>query len=161
MKRRYLCAGVGVALLSAGVTAAAIARPAAQEPPDACAATRVHGEAVRAGPFTGYITPDYDVVDGRFRLRVGGYRDRETGLSQKIPWFARSGAPVGRRLRIRGTRLGPDTRHFTQVLRRAVNGGSRGRSVYPSIISPPAEGCWRLRFTSGRASGRLTVLVLN
>jgi hypothetical protein len=152
---------VGLALLSAGIAGAAIDRPAAHEPPAGCAATRVHGEVVRAGPFTGSIVPDYDVVDGRLRLRVGGYRDRETGLSQKIPWFSRAGAPVGRRLRIRGTRLGPDTRHFTQNLRRAVNGGSRGRSVYPSIVTPPAEGCWRLRFSSGRATGRLTVLVMN
>jgi hypothetical protein len=150
-----------VALLSLGGAVAASARPAAQEPPPGCAATRVHGEAVRAGPFTGYIVPDYDVVDGRFRLRVGTYRDRETGLSQKIPWFSRAGAPVARRLRVRGTRLGPDTRHFTQVLRRAVNGGSRGRSVFPSVLNPPAEGCWRLRLTSGRATGRLTVLVRN
>jgi hypothetical protein len=53
-----------------------------------CAATPVRGNVVKAGVFTGYIAPRYDVVGGRFRLHVGEYRDSAIGLSQKIPWYA-------------------------------------------------------------------------
>jgi hypothetical protein len=123
----------------------------------ACSATRVQGSVVRAGPFIGRIAPAYDVLDGRFRLRVGEYRDRATGLSQKIPWFVQRGARVGRSLLIVGERVGPSPRTFRQRLRRTED--SAGQGVFPSIIAPPAEGCWRLRFTSGKTTAHLTVLV--
>jgi hypothetical protein len=124
-----------------------------------CAATPVDGDSVRAGPLKGLIAPQYDVIDGRFRLHVGSYRDRTAGLSQKIPWFMRRGASGGRTLRLTGTRLGPRRRTFSQVFRRAGGGGANRRAVYPSIIAPPAAGCWRLKFTSGKVTTRLTVLV--
>jgi hypothetical protein len=60
----------------------------------ACLATPVHGNVVRAGPFVGYVVPLYDVVNGRFRLHVGEYRNPATGLSQKIPWFIPRRYPV-------------------------------------------------------------------
>ena len=118
-----------------------------------CPATRVDGQRVWAGPFWGLIVRRYDVVNGRFRLHVGQYRDRATGLSQKIPWRVSGEADVGRRLDIRARRLPPRSpRRFHQRLHNA--GG-----IFPSIIKPPAEGCWRLRFTSGSARGKLIVLV--
>jgi len=121
-------------------------------------ATRVDGSKVRAGPFVGLIFPEYDVVNGRFRLHVGPHRDRTAGLSQKILWRITRKADVGRRLRIRARRLPPlSPRTFRDKLRRA--GGDEKRWNFPSIIKPPAEGCWRLRFTSGSTTGRLVVLV--
>jgi hypothetical protein len=123
-----------------------------------CPATRVDGAKVRAGPFVGLIAPEYDVLNGRFRLRVGAYRDRTTGLSQKILWSISRPADVGRRLRIDARRLPPlSLRKFRQKLRRA--GGDKKRWFFPSIIKPPAEGCWRLRFRSGTTAGSLIVLV--
>ena len=81
-----------------------------------CLATPVHGDAVRAGPFTGYIVPQYDVVNGRFRLHVGAYRNRATGLSQKIPWFVPRSVPVKGSLVVVGRRLGSVKRTFKDVL---------------------------------------------
>ena len=128
--------------------------------PDTCQATRVNGLYVRAGQFKGGIAPAYDVLNGRFRLRVGGYRDLATGLSQKIPWSVSRGADVGTRLRIRGTRISPSpARTFTMNLRRTTASGDDRTWFFPSIVKPPAEGCWRLRFTSGRTTGSLVVLV--
>jgi hypothetical protein len=125
-----------------------------------CDAAPVRGASVRAGRFTGAVTPEYDVLNGRFRLRVGGYRDAATGLTQKIPWSISRRADVGKRLRIDAERLPPFTpRTFHQKLRRTSAVGERRRWFFPSIIRPPAEGCWQLRFKSGRATGRLIVLV--
>src|SRR4051812_42048876 len=84
-----------------------------------CAATRVEGEYVHAGRFKGAITPPYDVLNGRFRLRVGEYRDLQTGLSQKIAWSVSRRAYVGTRLRIDGRRLPPQSpRTFRMTLNR-------------------------------------------
>jgi hypothetical protein len=125
-----------------------------------CDATRVDGSYVRAGRFTGAITPEYDILNGRFRLRVGGYRDKATGLTQKIPWSVRRRVGVGRHLRIDAKRLPPLTpRTFHQKLRRTSALGDGKRWFFPSIIRPPAEGCWRLRLRSGRTTGTLVVLV--
>jgi hypothetical protein len=132
----------------------------AQEAAAACPATPVRGDTVRAGPFTGYITRPYDVLDGRFRLRVGGYRDVTTGLTQKLPWSVSRRADVGTRLRIDARRLPPLSRRtFHQKLRRTSAIGDRRRWFFPSIIAPPAEGCWRVTLTSGDTTARLTVLV--
>ena len=144
-----------LALALLAVTGSAEGQPVQE--PASCAATPVTGTSVRAGPFRGAITPEYDVVDGRFRMRVGGMRDPETGLSQKIPWFVRRGHPSGTVLKITGKRLGAEPRTWRVRLGRTAN--PRGGYVFPSILKPPAEGCWRLTFRSGRSSGRLTVLV--
>jgi hypothetical protein len=155
--RRWAISGLAVLLVGA------VAVDAFRDPskggatPAPCGATRVEGEAVRAGPFKGLIVPKYDVVGGRFRLRVGQYRDRSTGLTQKIPWLVRGTAHAGPRLRITGERLDAPHRGFSLALRRVT--GSDGRKVYPSIIAPPAEGCWRLHFRSGATTASLIVLV--
>jgi hypothetical protein len=146
---------LGVALLGVGIR-----RGSAQTDPAGCVATRVDGLYVRAGRFTGAITPEYDVLNGRVRLRVGGYRDKTTGLTQKIPRSVSRRADVGKRLRFDAKRLPPLTpQTFHQKLRRTSALGDRERWFFPSIIRPPADGCWRLRFRSGRTSGSLTVVV--
>jgi hypothetical protein len=127
----------------------------------ACLATPVHGDVVRAGPFVGYVVPQYDVINGRFRLHVGGYRDPATGLSQKIPWFVPQGYPVHGSLTVTGRRMGASGGRFKTVLWQSWSENSPGRLVYPSIFSPPRAGCWRLKFASGRVQGTLTVLVTN
>lgn len=125
-----------------------------------CPATQVRGERVRAGPFVGLIDRRYDVFRNRFRLRVGKYRNRRTGLSQKIPWWISRQADVGRRLRIKARRLrlrSPGS--FDQTLRRTSAVGDETRWFFPSIIKPAAKGCWRLRFGSGGTTGAVIVLV--
>lgn len=125
-----------------------------------CPATRVAGTTVRAGPFMGTIAPRYDVFHGRLRLRVGGYRDRSTGLTQKIPWWISRQAEVGKRLRLKALRLQPRSpRRFHQTFRRTSAVGDDERWFFPSIIQPPAKGCWRLRFRSGRTAGGLIAFV--
>lgn len=125
-----------------------------------CPATRVKGATVRAGPFVGTIDRRYDVFRSRFRLRVGRYRNRRTGLSQKIPWRISRREDSGRRLRLEARRLRPRSpRRFHQTFRRTSAVGDEQRWFFPSIIEPPAKGCWRLRFRSGTTSGGLIVLV--
>jgi hypothetical protein len=116
---------------------------------------------VRAGHFKGGIDTDYDVVNGRFRLQVGGYRDRATGLTQKIPWFIATKYPVGRVLTVRGERIGAHKRRFTQRFPQAgyMRSLNAGQYVFPSIIAPPAEGCWNMTFRSRHVVGRLRVWV--
>src|SRR2546425_869271 len=126
-----------------------------------CLATPVHGDAVRAGPFTGYIVPQYDVVNGRFRLHVGTYRNRATGLSQKIPWFVPRSVPVKGALVVVGRRLGSVKRTFKDVLQQTSSSSNPDQWVFPSSFSPPRAGCWRLTFTSGHVRGALTVMRRN
>jgi hypothetical protein len=138
----------------AGVFGPALAALAAAT----CLATPVsaNGSRVNAGPFVGYIAPDYDVVNGRFSLRVGGMRT-ET-LSSKIPWFLPRRYRVGSELTVTGTRLIRPAR-FVQSFAQAYSPTNPAQHTFPSIISPPATGCWRLTFRSGRATGTLVVLV--
>ena len=123
-----------------------------------CLAKTVDGDKVRAGPFTGFIAPQYDVVDGRFRLHVGGFRDRATGLSQKIPWYLPHSYRVGTFLFVHGQRLSPPGAAFTQ---RLAEGGSPdpAQHVFPSILRPPSAGCWRLSFRTRYVRGYLVVRV--
>ena len=127
----------------------------------ACLATPVHGNVVRAGPFVGYIVPQYDVVNGRFRLHVGEYRNPATGLSQKIPWFISRRYPLRGSLVVVGRRLGSVRGRFKNVLHQSWSPRDPNRWVFPSSFSPPSPGCWRLTFQSGRVTGKLTVLVSN
>jgi hypothetical protein len=112
---------------------------------------------VRAGHFKGAITREYDVVNGRFRLRVGGYRNRATGLTQKILWAIASKYPVRGELVVRGKRM-HSKRRFTQRLPMAGS-DDPSQNYFPSIIAPPAQGCWKLTFRSGHVVGRLRVWV--
>jgi hypothetical protein len=118
----------------------------------------VAAERVQIGPFRGELARRYDIVDGRFRLHVGSYRDLGTGLTQKIPWFASRRAPVAQRLSISGRRLYRRARPFTQRFGAAYD-GDPDEFVYPSILRMPAPGCWRLTFRSGEVTARAMVLV--
>jgi hypothetical protein len=151
--------GTVVLLLASAITLA-LTRGTA-EGSSSCSAQLVSGGVVKVGPFRGMIVPQYDVVDGRFRLHVGGHRDKVSGLSQKIPWFVSMGAGSQPRLLVTGTRLSPSRRTFHQRFGRAeyARQDREGRYVYPSIISPPAPGCWRLRFQSGTIDAHVIVLV--
>jgi hypothetical protein len=123
-----------------------------------CLAARVEGDRVHAGPFTGFVSPPYDVVDGRFRLRVGAFRDRATGLSQKIPWFLPRSYRVGAFLVVDGRRLAPPGPAFTQRLAEAGS-PDPDQHVFPSILRPPSAGCWRLAFRTRFVRGYLIVQV--
>jgi hypothetical protein len=141
-----LTAGAGAVTTAAGYDS----RP--------CLATPVHGNVVKAGPFTGYLARQYDVVAGRFRLHVGPYRNKATGLSQKIPWYAKPESGVDSYLVVTGIRVRPQpARRFKQT---STTGGLFPQGyVFPTSFSPPSAGCWRLTFSSGSATGTLTVLV--
>ena len=113
---------------------------------------------VKAGPLLGGVT-SYDIVRGRFSLRVGPNRTR-TGLSQKIPWFPAAGTPVGDTLVVTGRALSlPRPRSFRQTFRAEQEVGGPQRTMFPSVISPPSVGCWSLTFTTGRTTASIAVLV--
>jgi hypothetical protein len=124
-----------------------------------CLATPVHGNIVRAGAFSGAIVRRYDVLDGRFRLHVGPYRDARTRLSQKIAWSVPSGARVSHTLVVTWWLLHARRRPFRNLLR--LTGTSPSNRFFPSSFSPPVAGCWRLTFRSANLQGALTVLVSN
>jgi len=151
-----VAAVAAILMTSGGVEMAASSRGASASEPT-CLATRVllgTNPTVRAGPFVGYIAPPYDVFNGRFRLHVGPLRDPGTGLSQKIPWFVKGRPRTTTSLVVVGTRISPrPQRQFRQTFR------SNSRRFWPTNISPPLPGCWRLQLRSGRATGSLTVLV--
>jgi hypothetical protein len=126
-----------------------------------CLATPVHTlpnsglVVVRSGPITGGITASYDVVGGRFSLHVGPWRVKDS-LTQKIPWFVRDVAHAGPTLELTAVRLAPlPARTFRQTFTAA----SSPSDVYPSIISPPSAGCWRLTMRTGSITVAFVALV--
>jgi hypothetical protein len=122
----------------------------------ACMATPVRVQTVRAGPFTGYVT-SYDVVRRRFALRVGSYRTK-SGLSQKIPWYVKTDETVGDTIVFTGVRLRPPpVRRFRQEF--STGGVFPLGQMYPSVLSPPATGCWRITVSTGDVSARMFALV--
>jgi hypothetical protein len=124
----------------------------------ACVASPVDGSVVHAGVITGGIDPYTDVVDGRFRLRVGPWRDRATGLTQKILWWAPSSRRAGGVLVVRGRTILGRKKTFVQRLFEAGT-EDQSRRYYPSIIKPPSAGCWRLTLKTGRLRNALTARV--
>jgi hypothetical protein len=123
-----------------------------------CLAVRVHGVRLKAGPFTGLIRRAYDVVDGRFRLHVGPFRDRASGLNQRIEWFVSREYRVGSGLIVRGTRLAPPGDSFRQFFR-AGRSRSPDHHVFRSKINPPSPGCWRFSLQARQARTSFVVLV--
>jgi hypothetical protein len=154
-----LLVGAGVACGLAGAASSTSAGRALQAPHLRCLAARVSGDEIHVGPFKGGIFPAYDVVDGRFRLHVGAYRDRATGLTQKIPWFVPRSYRVGIFLVVHGRRLIPPRGTFTQRFPEAGNTDSSDQHVFPSTLRPPSSGCWRLTFRSGRTGGSIIARV--
>jgi hypothetical protein len=150
-----LLLGGGLACVLAGAASSASDRRDASS--YTCRATPVHGVYVHAGPFAGAIYPKYDVVNGSFMLHVGPWRDRSIGLSQKIPWFLPGKYRVGVFLVVRGTRLAPAGGSF--AVRLPEGGADPSQHVFPSNLSPPKLGCWRLSFQTRLVQGRLIVRV--
>lgn len=153
-----LALGAGTVLLLPG---GALSTRQAITTAAACKAARVHGREVRAGPFTGIVVRKYDVVGGRFRLHVGEYRDRTTGLTQKIGWTLPERYKTGPLLYLIGRRLhdGANPRIFRQRFARAWATGAPGGQFFASVIVPPAPGCWRLGFRTADVKGSLRVWV--
>ncbi|HET7449118.1 MAG TPA: hypothetical protein VFJ78_00845 [Gaiellaceae bacterium] len=124
----------------------------------ACMGAPIRSEAgglrVHAGPYVGVVTA-YDVVRGRFALRVGPDRTA-SGLSQKIPWFPEAGTPLGPTLVVSGRTLSRPAHSFRQTFQAAV---VSGRTMFPTIIAPPSTGCWLLTFTSGPTTASIPVTV--
>jgi hypothetical protein len=149
-------------VLFAAVAATATAATAGVSTPRAgvCAATPVDGNFVHAGVIRGGIDPETDVVDGRFRLHVGEYRDLARGIFQKILWSAPADRRVGGRLVVRGRTVVGPKRTFVQRFNRAYAVPDDAKQAfYPSTIIPPSAGCWRLTLTTGRLRNALTVRV--
>jgi hypothetical protein len=132
----------------------------------ACLATPVSADrrTVNVGPFAGTLAAGYDDVNGRFSLRVGGMRTAT--MSSKILWLLPPGyvlpndGPNGEtRLVVTGRRLGTPARRFKQVFLGGKESTAVGERYYfPSILKPPAVGCWRLTFRAGTVSGSATML---
>ncbi len=121
---------------------------------DAC-----QGGVVHAGPYIGLIDRATDVVDGRFALRVGAYRNADLTLSQKILWKLPLRYRVGTVLAVTGRRITPSPATFRQRLPEAYSDQEPTFHIFPSIIRPTKAGCWRLNFRSGPTFGSLVVLV--
>jgi hypothetical protein len=122
-----------------------------------CAATPVEDGVVHAGPYIGLIDRATDIVDGRFALRVGAYRNADMSLSQKILWKLPRSYRVGTVLAVTGRRITPSPATFRQRLPEATS--DPAFHFFPSIIRPTKAGCWRLNFRSGPTYGSLVVLV--
>jgi hypothetical protein len=127
--------------------------------PGACPASRVDGSLVHAGAIRGGIDAETDVLDGRFRLHVGEYRDLAAGIFQKILWWIPSDRKgIGGRLVVRGRTLYGPKRTFVQRFDRAYADDTT-RAFYPSTIVPPSAGCWKLTLTTGKLRNALVVQV--
>jgi hypothetical protein len=104
-------------------------------------------------------------VDGRFSVYAGGFNP-VTGINEKIMWVvpARRTDASSPRLRL-VWRLGQS--RFVQVTRAAGASTTRGHEtrgsprprIYPSVLRPPREGCWRLAVNTGRIRETMHVIV--
>jgi hypothetical protein len=104
-------------------------------------------------------------VDGRFSVYAGGF-DPVTGINEKIMWVvpARVARASSARLRL-VWRMGQS--RFVQVTRAAGTPVTRGHEprrsprprIYPSVLKPPREGCWRLAVNTGRIRETMHVIV--
>jgi hypothetical protein len=124
----------------------------------ACLATPVHGSTVNASPFTGRIYPEYDVVDGRFALHVGPFRDVDAKTSQKILWVLppRFRSKVGAQLAFTGRLNGAVQYRYRAA---GTTSGNDSNFYFPSNLAPPNAGCWTMTLTTGRLKAQLVVWV--
>jgi hypothetical protein len=147
------------AVLAAAVAAAAfVAHPGAgKEPTAPCAATNVHYTATRVGTpwvaagraFTGNVFY-YSQIAGDGRVNQSDGLVAYAGVSGKVLWVPRNRRRAGSTLVVTARRLDGDGA-FTQRLR-AVPG-----TQFPSQLTVPAAGCWRLTLRSGRLSASVKV----
>jgi len=148
------------AVLAGAVATAALLGGSASGKPAArtCPASPVDGEQVHAGVITAGIDELTDVVDGRFRLHVGKYRDVARGIFQKVLWWAPAERRVGGRLVLRARSLYGPKRTFVQRFNRAY-ADDETKAFYPSYVIPPRAGCWKLTLTTGKLRNALVVRV--
>ena len=151
---------LGFALASLVVVAVVLGGPASgKSVVRTCPASPVDGNYVHAGVIRGAIDPETDVVDGRFRLHVGEYRDLGRGIFQKILWSIPSNRKrIGGRLVVRGRTLFGPKRTFVQRFNRAYADDTT-QAFYPSTIVPPNAGCWKLALTTGKLHNALVARV--
>jgi hypothetical protein len=143
------------ALVAAGALAGAAS---GERVSPTCPASPVDGNYVHAGVIRGGIDTLTDVVNGRFQLRVGPYRDVTSGLTQKILWSVPAERRANGLLVVRGRTIYGRKRTFVQKFFQAGT-EDQTRRYYPSIISPPSAGCWRLTLTTGKLRNALVARV--
>lgn len=178
---RACLGGIGAGILAAagwlagGVAAAGVVRPATVSSSERCAATAVHyhpyqgvqpGLAplpwIAASPLSTGLVGHlfyYDRLNvwrqkqlPRVRMYSGG-QSPDGRLSMKVLWELRHGSALV--LRVQGRRLDGHG-SFSEELPPA---GST-RFQFPSIITVPTAGCWRLTLAAGMSAGQVTMLVV-
>jgi hypothetical protein len=151
-------AKLAAALVAALAAAALVARPGAGKAPAApCAASVVHYTATRVGTpwvaagsaFTGHVFY-YSTVTGDGRVNQSDGLVAYAGVPGKVLWVPRNRRRAGSTLVVTARRLDGDGA-FTQRLR-AVAG-----TQFPSQLTIPAAGCWRLTLRSGRLGASVKV----
>jgi hypothetical protein len=148
--------------LAAGLVAAGIAAVSAHPgigkvPIAPCPAATVHYTGTRVGTpwvaagraFTGHVFY-YSQIEGDGRVNQSDGLVAYAGVSGKMLWVPRNVRRAGRTLVVTARQLdGPGV--FTRRLR-AVPG-----KQFPSELTVPAAGCWRLTLRSGRVSASVVV----
>jgi hypothetical protein len=140
-----------------GAAAAVVHPGAGKEPTSPCSSTTVHYTATKVGTpwiaagraFTGNVFYYSQIAgDGRVNQSDGlvGY----AGVPGKVLWVPRNRRRAGATLVVTARQLDGDGA-FTQRLRAAS-----GRQ-FPSRLTVPAAGCWRLILRSGRVSSSVVV----
>jgi hypothetical protein len=167
---------MGAGWLVGAVAAADVVPPAARLSSDRCQATRVHYDPykgvqaglarlpwIAASPVSTGLVGHLFYYDGlnawrqqqlpRVRIYSGG-QSPDGRASMKILWELRHGSALI--LRVQGKRL--DGRgSFSQELSPA---GST-KFQFPSIVTVPTPGCWRLTLQAGKTTGRITMLAVS
>ena len=167
---------VGVAWLVGAVAAAGVGRPAVRLLSERCDATRVHYKPykgvqaglarlpwIAASPLPTSLVGHLFYYDGlnawgqkrlpRVRIYSGG-QSPDGRVSMKILWELRHGSALI--LRIQGKRV--DGRgSFSQEVPPA---GST-TFQFPSLVTVPTPGCWRLTLRAGMTTGRVTMLAVS
>jgi hypothetical protein len=112
---------------------------------------------IHAGPVTGYLfyygaAGPWKTKPDRVLITTGG--GRHGGYTTKILWHVRGGSDG---VRIVGTGLDGQG-HFRQAFSATPTGGG---SYFPSIITVPKPGCWRITVSSGQLVGRFAFLAVS
>jgi hypothetical protein len=143
--------GVGAlaALLSSACISASVSYAA---PPDRAAPSIPW---IHAGPVSGYLfyygaAGPWKTQTTRALIIPGGGVPGVGGYTTKILWHVRGG---GSTVILSGVRLDAPGRFRQQF-------PAIGGSYFPSILSVPTAGCWRVAVRSGRRMGRFAFLAL-
>ena len=156
-------------LLAGSAVALLLGLPAASEAnrttPSSCPMSHVHYVPYRGvEPGLGAVPWVSSAPDGRFKAHLFFYdptmfpwakehllgariftTKKQRSINPKVLWITRS-TGYTRKLTIQGERLDA-TGSFSETY--------RGFGDYPSYVSVPAPGCWRVTVTTGRVTGRI------